>query len=56
MKGADKKIQREEERLILWERTIRNRFANLDSVLSTYNNKMKQLDSAIKQLSSGSTK
>ena len=57
MKGADKKIQREEERLILWERTIRNRFANLESVLTTYNNKMKQLESSIKQLSSsGSNK
>ncbi len=54
MKGADKKIQREEERLILWERTIRNRFANLESVLTTYNNKMKQLESAVKQLSSSS--
>lgn len=56
MKTADKKIQREEERLIVWERTIRNRFANLDAVLNTYNNKMKQLESSIKQLSSSSTK
>ncbi len=55
MKVADKKIDQEEQRLILWERNIRKRFANLDSVLGTYNNKMKALEAAVKQLNSGSS-
>ena len=55
MKVADKKIEREEERLILWERNIRKRFANLDAVLGNYNNKMKALEAAVKQLSSSSS-
>ena len=55
MKVADDKIASEEQRLILWERNIRKRFANLDAVLSTYNNKMKALEAAVKQLSSSSS-
>ena len=55
MKVADKKIDQEEQRLIVWERTIRKRFANLDAVLSTYNNQMKALEAAVKQLNSNSS-
>ena len=52
MKIADDKIDKEEQRLIVWERMMRNRFANLDAVLGNYNSKQKALESAIKQLSS----
>ncbi len=54
MKSAQDKIDREQDRLIVWERRMRNKFANLEAVLTTYNNKQKQLESSIKQLSSDS--
>ena len=52
--NIQKKIDKEEERLVLWERTMRNKFARLESTLTRYNGLQKQLESQIKQLGSGS--
>lgn len=49
------KIDREEERLIVWERTTRAKFARLEAVLTKYNSLNSQLESTIKQLSSSSS-
>jgi flagellar hook-associated protein 2 len=54
MDSIDDKIAYEERRLELMERTLRTRFANLESVLGTYDNIASQLDSQIKSLSSSS--
>lgn len=54
--GIQKKIDKEEERLVLWERTMRNKFARLETTLTRYNGLQKQLESQIKQLGSGSSK
>ena len=51
-KNIQKKIDTEDERLILWERTMRNKFARLEKVLASYNGLNKQLESTIKQLPS----
>ncbi|MDL2307581.1 flagellar filament capping protein FliD [Desulfovibrio sp. OttesenSCG-928-C06] len=55
IKGIDDKLMREEERIIKWERNMKSRFARLDAVLKQYENLQSQLETQIKQLSSGSS-
>lgn len=50
MDSIDKKIAYEERRLAQMERTLRNRFASLESVLGTYDQLSTMLDSQIKSL------
>ncbi len=45
------KIDKEEERLIVWERNMRNKFARLEATLTQYNSLSTQLESTISQLS-----
>ena len=52
-KNIQSKIDKEEERLIVWERTMRDKFARLEATLSQYNSLQAQLNSTIKQLDSG---
>ncbi|MBQ4132153.1 MAG: flagellar filament capping protein FliD [Desulfovibrionaceae bacterium] len=44
------KIDKEEERLIVWERNMREKFARLEATLAQYNALQSQLDSTISQL------
>lgn len=54
IKGINEKLEREDARIIKWERTIRNRFARLEATLKTYEGLTKTLESQIKQLGSNS--
>lgn len=54
MDSIDDKIAYEERRLTLLESNLRQRFANLDAVLGTYDNLSTQLSSQISGLSSSS--
>ena len=56
MDGITEKMNKEEERLVKWERTTRARFARLDMVLSQYSNLESSIQSQIKQLGSSSGK
>lgn len=51
MDGIDKKIERETNRIIRWERTMRLRFSRLEATLAQYNGQMTSLENQIKQLS-----
>ncbi|GAB1411166.1 hypothetical protein MASR1M90_23200 [Desulfovibrionales bacterium] len=55
MDSIDEKLAYEERRLTLLERTMRMRFANLESVLGTYDNISKQLKSQIAGLPKSSS-
>ncbi len=50
IKNIEKKIEREDERVIKWERLTRLRFARLEAVLKKYDGLTAQLESQIKQL------
>ncbi len=52
MGNIDKKLKLEDERLIKWTRTTRNRFARLEGVLASYNARNEGLKDQIKQLGS----
>lgn len=52
-KNIQDKIDREDERLIVWERNMRARFARLEAVLAQYNALNTQLESTIKTLPGG---
>ncbi len=56
MDNIDKKIQKEDERLIKWERTTRLRFARLEETLSRYNSINEGLKSQISQMQSSTKK
>lgn len=51
MDNIDKKIEKEEERLIVWERRTRQEYARLDTLLGEYNGQMKTLESQLGGLS-----
>ncbi|MDR2892562.1 MAG: flagellar filament capping protein FliD [Deltaproteobacteria bacterium] len=53
IKGIDDKLYKENERIILWERRMKARFARLDETLKRYENLNSQLESQIKELSGG---
>lgn len=52
--GINSKLEREDERLIKWERTIRARFARLEGILKQYEGLQATVESQVKQLSSSS--
>jgi flagellar hook-associated protein 2 len=52
----DEKIAKEDERIIVWERRMKERFSRLDATLKTYDSLLTQIESQIKQLPSGSSK
>ena len=51
--NIEKKIMQEDERIIKWERTTKLRFSRLEAVLKKYDGLQQQLDTQLKQLSSG---
>jgi len=53
MAEIDKKIEREQERLIKWERTQKLAFARLDTLLAQYTANQQRLESEIAKLGSG---
>ena len=53
--NIDKKIIKEDERLVTWERRMRLRFARLEQTLATYNSKLENLKSQISSLSTNSS-
>lgn len=55
IQNIDKKIEREEARLVTWEKRMKAKFARLDTLLSELNNTMQANASALAQLSSGSS-
>ena len=55
IQNIDKKIEREEARLVTWEKRMKAKFARLDTLLSEMNNTMQANASALAQLSSGSS-
>ena len=55
IKNIDSKIEREEKRLVTWEKRMKAKFARLDTLLSEMNNTMQANASALAQLSSGSS-
>jgi flagellar hook-associated protein 2 len=50
MDEIDKKIERESDRIIRWERSIRLRFARLEATLTKYNGQMESLSKQVSQL------
>lgn len=56
IKNIDKKIEREERRLVTWEKRMKSRFARLDTLLSEMNNTMSANEAALAQLSTSSSK
>jgi flagellar hook-associated protein 2 len=50
MENIDKKIAREQERLIIWERTQKLAFSRLDTLLAQYSANQQRLDSEIAKL------
>jgi flagellar hook-associated protein 2 len=50
MENIDKKIDRELDRLIIWERTQKLAFARLDTLLSQYNANQQRLESEIAKM------
>ncbi len=55
MDNIQKKVEREDARIVKWERLTRLRFARLEATLSTYDNLSKSTESQIKQLNSNSS-
>ena len=55
IQNIDKKIEREEARLVTWEKRMKAKFARLDTLLSEMNNTMQANASALAQLFSGSS-
>jgi flagellar hook-associated protein 2 len=53
MEGIDKKIEREEVRLAMWESRQKTIFANLETMLKQYSEQQKRLEAQLGQLSSG---
>ena len=53
--NIDKKIIKEDERLVVWERRMRLRFSRLEQTLATYNSKLENLKSQISSLSTNSS-
>lgn len=51
MDNIEKKIKKEDERLVKWERTMINKFARLEKVLAEYNAMSEGLKSQLSQLS-----
>jgi flagellar hook-associated protein 2 len=54
MESIDKKIEREELRLTMWESRQKKIFANLETMLKQYSEQQKRLESQLNQLSSDS--
>lgn len=54
MEGIDAKIEREQRRIDTWYTRQKTVFANLETLLNSYSEKQKTLESQLKQLSSGS--
>jgi flagellar hook-associated protein 2 len=52
MESIDKKIEREELRLAMWESRQKKIFANLETMLKQYSEQQKRLESQLNQLSS----
>ncbi len=50
MENIDKKIVREDERVVKWERVTRLRFARLEATLKKYDSLNSQIESQVKQL------
>jgi flagellar hook-associated protein 2 len=50
MQNIDKKIEREQARLTIWERTQKLAFSRLDTLLSQYNANQQRLESEIAKL------
>ncbi|UZP68922.1 flagellar filament capping protein FliD [Desulfovibrio mangrovi] len=50
MDEIDKKIERETSRIIRWERSMRLKFARLESTLTKYNGQMESLNKQVAQL------
>ena len=55
IKNIDTKIEREDNRIVKWERMTRLRFSRLEATLNRYDNLNKAVESQIKQLSSSSS-
>lgn len=55
IKNIDTKIEREDNRIIKWERLTRLRFSRLEATLNRYDNLNKAVESQIKQLSTSSS-
>lgn len=53
MDNIDKKIEKEEERLIVWERRTRLEYSRLDTLLGKYEGQMKTMQSQMSGLSTG---
>lgn len=53
MDNIDKKIEKEEERLMVWERRTRLEYARLDTLLAQYDKQMASMSSQLAGLSSG---
>ena len=51
IKNIDKKIEREETRLVTWEKRMKAKFARLDTLLAEMNNTMSANEAALAQLS-----
>ncbi|MDR2826267.1 MAG: flagellar filament capping protein FliD, partial [Deltaproteobacteria bacterium] len=56
IENIDDKIAKEGERIVIWERRMKERFSRLDATLKTYDGLLSQLESQIKQLPSSSSK
>ena len=55
MESIDVKIEREQDRLEVWEQHQKDKFARLQTLLSQYSNTQAQLQSQLAQLSGGSS-
>lgn len=55
MESIDAKIEREQDRLEVWEQHQKDKFARLQTLLSQYSNTQAQLQSQLSQLSGGSS-
>jgi flagellar hook-associated protein 2 len=55
IENIDDKIAKEGERIVIWERRMKERFARLDATLKTYDGLLAQLESQIKQLPTSSS-
>lgn len=56
MEGIDAKIEREQRRLSTWESRQKKIFANLETLLKSYSDQQKQLESQLGQLGGSSSK
>ncbi|MDR1243334.1 MAG: flagellar filament capping protein FliD [Deltaproteobacteria bacterium] len=55
IKNIDEKIDKENTRIVIWERRMKDRFSRLDATLKTYDGLLAQIESQIAQLPSGSS-